>query len=102
MVGQETVRFSQDSVNLSIARSLCFGTTRDPNRDLSCSHQQQERVEEEEAGTSLAVAALWSLDLAMNASLVAIRAVVADCAPPRQQVCVHACISASNERVAVF
>eukprot|EP00904_Undaria_pinnatifida_P013853 jgi/Undpi1/9599/HiC_scaffold_27.g12055.m1 len=37
------------------------------------------------AGTGLAVAALWSLDLAMNASLVAIRAVVADCAPPRQQ-----------------
>ncbi|CAN0043808.1 unnamed protein product, partial [Ectocarpus fasciculatus] len=39
----------------------------------------------EGAGTGLAVFALWSLDLAMNASLVAIRAVVADCAPPRQQ-----------------
>eukprot|EP00903_Cladosiphon_okamuranus_P005670 g5633.t1 len=51
------------------------------------SHQQhqQQGEEEEKAGTSLAVAALWALDLAMNASLVAIRAVVADCAPPRQQ-----------------
>ncbi|CAM9530599.1 unnamed protein product [Ascophyllum nodosum] len=37
------------------------------------------------AGTGLAVVALWMLDLAMNASLVAIRAVVADCAPPWQQ-----------------
>ncbi|CAN0510943.1 unnamed protein product, partial [Ectocarpus sp. 8 AP-2014] len=41
---------------------------------------------EEAAGTGLAVFALWALDLAMNASLVAIRAVVADCAPPQQQV----------------
>ncbi|CAM9446239.1 unnamed protein product [Ectocarpus sp. 4 AP-2014] len=40
---------------------------------------------EEAAGTGLAVFALWALDLAMNASLVAIRAVVADCAPPQQQ-----------------
>lgn len=39
-----------------------------------------------ETGTGLAVVALWLLDLAMNASLVAIRAVVADCAPPSQQV----------------
>ncbi|CAM9569662.1 unnamed protein product, partial [Sphacelaria rigidula] len=38
------------------------------------------------AGTRLAVFALWLLDLAMNASLVAIRSVIADCAPPRQQV----------------
>lgn len=36
-------------------------------------------------GVGLAVFSLWLLDLAMNASLVAIRAVVADCAPPRQQ-----------------
>ncbi|CAB1116653.1 unnamed protein product [Ectocarpus sp. CCAP 1310/34] len=40
---------------------------------------------EEAVGTGLAVFALWALDLAMNASLVAIRAVVADCAPPQQQ-----------------
>ncbi|CAM9864902.1 unnamed protein product [Scytosiphon promiscuus] len=36
-------------------------------------------------GIGLAVFSLWMLDLAMNASLVAIRAVVADCAPARQQ-----------------
>ncbi|CAM9311467.1 unnamed protein product [Pylaiella littoralis] len=54
------------------------------------SGQQDQAGEEEEgedagAGTGLAVFALWSLDLAMNASLVAIRAIVADCAPPQQQ-----------------
>lgn len=45
----------------------------------------------EEAGTGLAVAALWLLDLAMNASLVALRAIVADCAPRRQQVYAAEC-----------
>lgn len=55
----------------------------DPAADVL---SQRDVEESKETGTWLAVVALWSLDLAMNASLVAIRAVVADCAPPQQQV----------------
>lgn len=70
-----------------VAASLVVHALTEPNTGYS--RQQKQGDEDEKVGTSLTVAALWSLDLAMNASLVAIRAVVADCAPPRQQVLEH-------------